>query len=72
MSLILFKVIEFIILLVFAIFISDFRMKKGMVPLINKQLILVLKLSYCVPICIYVYTLITLNNLLIFDFIALA
>ncbi|MEA3454233.1 MAG: methyltransferase [Candidatus Caldatribacteriota bacterium] len=71
MNPIIFKIIEFIILLVFAISISDFRMKKGMVPLINKKLILVLKLSYFVPICIYVYTLVILNNLLIFDFIAL-
>ena len=71
MNLTLFKVIALLVLLFFAIFISDFRNKKGMIPLISKKIIVIIKLFYCVPICVYVYVLMTINTLLVHDYIGL-
>jgi len=71
-SLILFKIVQFIILLTFSALISDLRKKKGMRSLINEKLILAMKFCYLIPICIYGYILVTLDFLLTSDFIALA
>ncbi len=70
-SLILFKTVQFIILVALTLFISDFRVKKGMHTLINEKLIIVLKLCYLIPIFIYGYVLFTLDRLLIADSIAI-
>ncbi|HEY9205124.1 MAG TPA: methyltransferase [Candidatus Methanoperedens sp.] len=70
-SLILFKTVQFIILVTLLLFISDFRKKKGMHPLINYKLILVLKLCYLITVCIYGYVLVTLDRLLLSDFVAI-
>ena len=67
----LFKIIQFITLIIFTAFISDLRKKKGMYPLISKKLIIAVKITYFVPISIYGYTLATLNYLLITDFVGL-
>ena len=71
MNLILFKVIALLVLFFFAIFISDFRNKKGMIPIISKKIIVIIKLFYCVPICAYVYVLLSINVLLVHDYIGL-
>ncbi|HEY9245975.1 MAG TPA: methyltransferase [Candidatus Methanoperedens sp.] len=70
-SLILFKTVQFIILVILIVYISDFRKKKGMHALMNEKLILALKLCYLIPICIYGYVLITLDRLLFSDFVAI-
>jgi len=70
-SLILFKTVQFIILAALLLFISDFRDKKGMHPLINEKLILALKLCYLITVCIYGYVLVTLDRLLLSDFVAI-
>jgi len=69
-SITIFKVAQLIILFIFAIFISDLRKRKGMVPLTNEKLIVAMKVCYLLPICIYGYTVITLDSLFASDFIA--
>ena len=46
---------------VFAIFISDFKKKTGMVPLINEKWTRALKLSLLAPTLVYAYSLATLS-----------
>ena len=70
-SLILFKTVQIIILVILLFFISDFRKKKGMHPLINEKLILAAKLCYLITVCIYGYVLVTLDQLLLSDFVAI-
>ena len=66
-----FKLTQFAVLFVFAIFISDFRKKKGITPLVSERLTLLMKISHFVPLIAFVYVLITLNTVLSFDIIAL-
>jgi len=67
----LFKIGQFIILLTFAVFISDFRKKGGMVPLINGKLTLSMRFCYPVLICGCGFVIATLKLLLPLDFVAL-
>lgn len=69
MNLVFFKGITFIILIVFAIYISDFKTKKGMIPIINKKFIWVIKSFYFIPIFIYMYVILNLENLLVSNYI---
>lgn len=71
-SLILFKIVQFIILLTFAVFVSDLRRKKGMIPVINDKLTLAMRLCYPILICVYGFIIATLDLLLLLDFVALA
>ena len=68
----IFKLVQFIIMVVFVVFISDFRKKTGMVPLVNEKITKILKLSYFVPVIICAYTLATMDYITPFDFVALA
>jgi protein-S-isoprenylcysteine O-methyltransferase Ste14 len=68
----IFKLAQFITMGVFVVFISDFRKKTGMVPLVNEKITTLLKLSYFVPVTICAYTLATIDYLTPFDFVALA
>jgi hypothetical protein len=68
----IFKLAQFITMGVFVVFISDFRKKTGMVPLVNEKITMLLKLSYFVPVTICAYTLATVDYLTPFDFVALA
>ena len=72
MLFIIFKLFQFIIMGVFVVFISDFRKKTGMVPLVNEKITKILKLSYFVPVIICAYTLATMDYITPFDFLALA
>ena len=67
----LFKLVQLITMGVFVVFISDFRKKKGMVPLVNEKITTILKLSYFVPVIICAYTLATMESITAFDFVAL-
>jgi len=69
---ILFILVQFIILGVFVVFISDFRKKTVMAPLVNEKITKILKLSYFVPVIICAYTLATMDYITPFDFVALA
>ena len=51
----------------FALFISDFRKKTGMVPLISEKWTNVLKFALLAPLLVYSYTILTLNVLSPFD-----
>ena len=68
----LFKIAQFIILLAFAVFISDLRKKKGMRSLLNGKLTLSIKICYPILICTYGFIIATLELLLTLDFVALA
>lgn len=65
-----FKLTQFAVLGVFIVFISDFRRKKGMVPLIGERWTYLLKISYLVPLSVYAYVLITVQWLSLLDLVA--
>ncbi len=67
-----FKLMQLGVLLVFVVFISDIRKKKGITPLVSERLTLLLKVSYIVPLVAFVYVLIALNSVLPFDMVAFA
>lgn len=71
MGLMVFKFLQFAVLLVFIAFISDFRKKKGMIPLIDEGWTCLLKVSYLVPLIVYGHALLTMHHVDWFDFIAL-
>ncbi len=62
-----FQLCQAIIAVTFAVFISDFKRKAGMVPLISEKWTYVLKLSLLVPLFVYAYALITLDGVLPVD-----
>ena len=66
-----FKSIQFFIIGIFVVFISDFRNKSGMVPIINEKITSLLKISYLVPLGIFVDILIFMDNLTYFTFLGL-
>lgn len=66
-----FQVAQWAVLAVFGFFISDFRRKTGMVPLLDRRAIVVMKLCYPVPVLTYVYIIATLKSLNTLDFVAL-
>ena len=63
-----FQFCQAIISIAFAVFISDFKRKTGMVPLISEKWTNVLKLVLLAPLLVYAYTLFTLNVLSPVDF----
>ncbi len=67
----IFKVIQFTVLAVFALLISDYRRKKDMVLSANRVSVVVLKITYMVPLCIYGVCLASLTELALHDLIAL-
>ncbi len=67
-----YRVFQVLILAIFAIFISDFRRKPDMIPLIDRRLTLLMKLSYPIPTAINFYVLFTLERLYPVDFLSLA
>ena len=71
LDVIIFKIIQLIILGIFVVYISDFRRKKGMIPLIGEKWTLLLKASYMVPLVAYIFVLVSSNNILYYDLIAL-
>lgn len=64
-----YKIITILILFVFAFFISDFRKKEKMKPLYSSTIIILLKVLYLVPISIFIYTVIKIQTLLLYDYI---
>ena len=71
MSLKMFQVLAILCLMMFTFFVSDFRNKKGMLPLINIKLINVVKILYLVPIFIYIYVILNTKNIIFYDYIGL-
>jgi protein-S-isoprenylcysteine O-methyltransferase Ste14 len=66
-----FKLVQFIVIGVFVVFISDFRKKHDMTPLVNEKITKFLKHTYFVPVAICVYTMATMNYLTVFDYVSL-
>ena len=62
-----FQFFQAIVAITFAVFISDFKRKVGMVPLISEKWTYALKLLLLVPLFIYAYALITLPAVLAVD-----
>jgi len=58
-----FQFCQAVVALTFAVFISDFKRKAGMVPLISEKWTYVLKLVLLAPLLVYAYALLTLNAL---------
>lgn len=67
----IFKLSQIILLVIFVIYISDFRRKRGMYPLINEKLTKLLKISYLFPLILYVYIVINLESIFLLDILAL-
>ena len=65
-----FQFCQAIVAITFAVFISDFKKKAGMVPLISEKWTYVLKLLLMVPLFVYSYALLTLNGILPVDMIS--
>ena len=62
-QLFVFQFCQAIVAITFAVFISDFKRKAGMVPLISEKWTRVLKLLLLAPLLVYSHTLLTLNVL---------
>lgn len=58
----IFKLCQAVVAIVFAVFISDFKRKTGMVPLISEKWTYALKSLLVVPLFVYAYALITLGG----------
>jgi protein-S-isoprenylcysteine O-methyltransferase Ste14 len=71
MGLVVFKFLQFAVLLVFIAFISDFRKKRGMIPLVGEGWTCLLKASYLVPLFVYGHALLFLRHIAWFDYVAL-
>ena len=68
---IIFKIVQFAIAVTFVVFISDFRKKSGMIPLVNEKITKLLKLSYLFPLVIFSYSLLIMKTVTSFDVLAL-
>jgi protein-S-isoprenylcysteine O-methyltransferase Ste14 len=64
-----FQFFQAIVAITFAIFISDFKRKAGIVPLINEKWTYVLKILLLVPLFVYIHSLLTLDVVLPLDVI---
>jgi protein-S-isoprenylcysteine O-methyltransferase Ste14 len=71
MGLAVFKFLQFAVLLVFIAFISDFRKKRGMVPLVGEGWTCLLKGSYLAPLFVYGHALFFMRHIAWFDYAAL-
>ncbi len=71
MNLVAFQVLALFLLAVFTFFISDFRNKKGMMPLVNKRLVSLIKFFYTIPVFIYVYVLFYLTKIYYHSYLGL-
>jgi len=66
-----FQISQAFVAIVFAFFISDFRRKKDMVPLVREKWTLALKISCLIPLVIYAHVLVTLEWVSAVDLLAL-
>jgi protein-S-isoprenylcysteine O-methyltransferase Ste14 len=72
MNVLLFKLVQLAIIVVLIVFISDFRRKRDMVPLVRERWTSILKMAYLVPLAVYAHALIRMQSIASLDFIALA
>ena len=61
---IIYKVIQVIIIILFAFFVSDLRKKNQTTELLNHNLLLFMKLIYIVPLVIFLYSVVKVSNIL--------
>ncbi len=71
MGLKIFQALALACLAVFTFFISDFRNKKEMLPLLNKKIVSIIKLFYFVPVFIYIYVLLNLKDIFFHSYIGI-
>ena len=71
MDLFLFKFATFFILVLFALFVSDIRSKAGMTPIIKKHVLLLIKMLYIIPIFVYIYLILKLENIYLSSYLGL-
>lgn len=67
-----FQIVQAFVALVFGVFISDFRKKKNMVPLVRERWTSILKISCLFPLAAYIYVLFTLQYISNLDLFALS
>lgn len=67
----IFQITQALVAVTFAVFISDFRKKKNMIPLVKEKWTLLLKLFCLPPLAIYAYILVTLQWIAQLDLFAL-
>lgn len=65
------KILMLSLFLIFGLCISDHRKRRENYLLFKKKYILLMKSSYVLPMGIYIYTIIKLKNIFIYDFIGL-
>ena len=66
-----YKFTQLIIIIMFTIFVSDFRKIKKSILLLSKPLLLGMRIIYVIPILLYIYIVVTLEQILSWDTIAL-
>ncbi|NLE06733.1 MAG: hypothetical protein GX638_18280 [Crenarchaeota archaeon] len=71
LEVILFRLIQLVVMGIFIVFISDFRKKKNMTPLIGEKWTFLLKLSYLVPLVTYIFVLFIVDSITTLDLVAL-
>lgn len=71
MNVLVFRLLQYAVLGILVIYISDFRKKKDMVPLVGERWTLLLKLAYLVPLAMYGHTLVAMRTVTVFDLLAL-
>ena len=71
MGLFLFKFATIFILVLFALFVSDIRKKPGMLPIIKKHILLLIKMVYIVPIFVFIYPILKLENIYLSSYLGL-
>ena len=71
MDLKIFQALALACLAVFTFFISDFRNKKGMLPLLNEKIVSIIKYFYFIPVFIYVYVILNLEDIYLYSYIGL-
>lgn len=69
---IFYKLLQIVIILVFALFVSDLRKKNKTKELLNHKLIIFMKVIYMVPLIIFIYSVINIRDLYISDYIGLS
>ena len=66
-----FQIIQTLVILIFLVFVSDLRKKNQTKSLINPVLLIIMKITYVIPLGLFLLAVITLNNVFIKDWVAL-
>ena len=68
----IYKIIQTLIILLFALFVSDLRRKNKTIELLNGKLIVFMKIVYIIPLLIFLISVINSDSFLITDVIGMS